>query len=173
MQAQSNNRPASPFFQVGTEKFIELSLLTFGLYGFWWTWRQWCQIRTSGEAVNPLARTLLSVVWQYDLYQRIASRTRAEEQPLRWSAPRLQLMFVLFTLIPLWLLLTNHPWGLLINLMTLLPNVLANQSINAVHEKYLPFYEQNTELSGRNWAAVVAGVIGWLTLLTLALTSDF
>ncbi|WP_430462336.1 hypothetical protein ACQUQU_05950 [Thalassolituus sp. LLYu03] len=174
--SRSSTRPdtasGAAFFQVGTEKLIELSLLTFGLYGFWWTWQQWQSLKARGEAVNPWVRTLLSVIWQYDLYRRIATRTRTEDMACRWHALRLHGLFVGFTLVPLWLLATDHPWGLLINLMTLLPNVLVNQSINAINEKYLPFYEQNTELSGRNWAAVVAGVVAWLTLLTLALTSD-
>ena len=65
------------------------------------------------------------------------------------------------------------PWGILLNLMTLLPNLLDNQSINRVHERHLQFYEQNTEMSGIDWAMIVAGLIGWLTILILALASDF
>lgn len=173
MQEQAPARQDAAFYPVGTEKFIQLTLFSFGLYAFWWTFKQWQTLQQKGEDVNPLARTVLSVIWQYDLYQRIASRARTERQAHSWKPVRLHVMFVAFTLIPLWLLATDHPWGLLINMMTLLPNLLASQTIDAINEKYLPLYAQNTELSGGSWAVIVAGIIGWLTLLTLALTTDF
>ena len=173
MPDQDSSQTRTAFFQVGTEKLTELSLVTFGLYGFYWTWRNWQQISRHEAGIRPLLRTLLSFVFQYGLYRRIAARARLENETPRWLPERLFGLFLVFTLIPLWLLLTNHPWGILLNLLTLLPNMLANQSINAVHEKFLPFYEQNTELSGSNWAAIVTGLIGWLTLLILALASDF
>ena len=181
---QDQPTPDSPsgsdaaFYQVGTEKFIELTLVTFGLFGFWWTYRHWCAINQylqneQQPGVQPLLRTLLSVFYQHDLYKRIAARARVEGEPVRWDPTRLFVLFVVFTLIPLWLLITEHPWGFLVNLITLLPNLLVNQSVNRVNEHHLQFYQQNTEMSGLDWALIVAGLIGWLTLLVLALTSDF
>ncbi len=173
MQDQSGTEQKAAFFQVGTEKLTELTLVTFGLYGFYWTWKNWCVIARQDSSVSPLLYTLLSVWFQRDLYRRVQQRAQVEDEIPRWHADRLFAVFVLFTLVPLWLLLTDHPWGVLLNLMTLLPNMLVNQSINAVHERYMHFYEQNTELSASNWAAIIAGLIGWLTLLILALASDF
>lgn len=169
MQPHPEQQHKATFFQVGTEKLIELTLATFGLYALFWTYRNWLQLQRRGEAVNPLLRTLLAVVYQYDLYRRIHQRARVENAIPRWSPLRIYLLFLIFTLVPLWLLATDHPWGILLNLMTLLPNLLANQSINQIHDKHLHFFAQNTELSGQNWAAIVAGLVGWLTLLTLAL----
>lgn len=170
MQPHPEQQQKASFFQVGTEKMIELTLATFGLYALFWTYANWQQLQRRGEAVNPLLRTLLAVVYQYDLYRRIHQRARIETLAPRWSPLRIYLLFVVFTLMPLWLLVTDHPWGILLSLMTLLPNLLANQSINQIHDKHLHFYAQNTELSGQNWAAIVIGLVGWLTLLTLALT---
>merc|ERR1712000_766517 len=97
---QDQPTPDSPsgsdaaFYQVGTEKFIELTLVTFGLFGFWWTYRHWCAInqRLQNEqqpGVQPLLRTLLSVFYQHDLYKRIAARARVEGEPVRWDPTRL------------------------------------------------------------------------------------
>ncbi|MCA6065219.1 hypothetical protein [Thalassolituus marinus] len=172
MQASNAGPRNAAFYQVGTEKFIELSLVTFGVYGIYWTWANWKAIQQAGEPVNPLLRTLFAVFWQFSLYQRIAVRAGTEDMGPRWKPVRLFVLFAAFSVLPIWMLITAHPWAALAGLLTLLPNVLVNQSINAINEKYLPFYEQNTELSASNWTAVVAGVVGWLTLLTLALTSD-
>ena len=174
-QSEPDNPPAyePPFYQVGTEKFIELTLVTFGLFGFYGASRHWAAIARHEGGIQPLGRTLLSVVYQFNLYQRIAARAKLEDENPRWDPARLYAIFLIFTLVPVWLLVTQHPWGILLNLMTLLPNLLVNQSINRVHERHLQFYEQNTEMSGIDWAMIVAGLIGWLTILILALASDF
>jgi|GEM_PF-919984 len=175
-QNPTNQSPFSydpPFYQVATEKFIELTLVTFGLFGFFWTYRNWQIISRREKGIYPLWFTLLSVFYQGGLYRRIASRAALEDELVRWNPARLSAIFIIFTVLPVWMLLTDHPWGILINLMTLLPNLLVNQTINRVHERHMPFFEQNTELSALDWTLIVAGLIGWLTILVLALASDF
>ena len=169
MQQHPETRAKSLFFEVGTEKLIELSLASFGLYSFYWTYCNWLQIARRGGQVSPIWRTLVSVVYQFDLYRRISKTGEEFGEPTRWKPARLYFLYLLFTLMPIWMLITDHYWGLLANLMTLLPNLLVNQTINKLHDQRMHFFAKNTELSGLNWALIVSAMIAWLTLMTYAL----
>ena len=169
MQEHAELQQKSAFFQVGTEKMIELTLCTFGLYGLFWTYRNWAVLQRRGEHVNPLLRTLLSPFFQYDLYRRVHQRAVLEGVRPRWTPVRLYVLFLAFSLIPVWMLISHTPWGWLVSLLPLLPNALVNISINDIHDRHVRFFALNTDLSGLNWAAIVAGLVGWLTLLIVAM----
>lgn len=158
------------FFQIGTEKLIELSLATFGLYGFYWTYQNWCRIQRHDPSVKPWLRTLLAIFYQFDLYRRIHQQCQQDNDTPRWSFRRVYALFVIFSLIPLWLLATSHPWALLVGMLTLLPNLLANQTINHIHDKRMHFFAQNTELNGIDWGVITGGLVIWLTILVLAIS---
>lgn len=165
MQEHRELPPKSAFFQVGTEKMIELTLCTFGLYSLFWTYSNWRILQQRGEPVQPLWRTLLCPVYQLGLYRRIHERAILEGERPRWTPARLYPLFLAFNLIPLWLVINHSPLGGLLWLMTLVPDSLVNNSINDIHDRHLRFYALNTDLSGRNWAAIVPGLVLWLTLL--------
>lgn len=171
MQQHRETLEKGLFFQIGTEKLIELSLATFGLYGLIWNYHNWLQIERQNGNVNPFFRTVFSVIYQYDLYRRVHQQSQQDSERTRWSPARIYLLYVLFNLIPVWLLLTDHPWGALVFILTLLPNLLANQAINLIHDKRLHFYAQNTELSGPDWGIIIGGFVAWLTILVLAISN--
>lgn len=158
------------FFQIGTEKLIELSLATFGLYGLVWSYRNWVQLKRQDSTIHPLLRTVLAIFYQLELYQRVHKQSHADRESARWSPVRVYILFVIFNLIPLWLLLTGHPWGFLVIMLTLLPNLLVNQAINRVHDKRMRFYAQNTKLNGVDWGVLIAGIVIWLTILVKAIS---
>lgn len=170
MQQHKETLENGLFFQIGTEKLIELTLATFGLYGLWWNYQNWRQIQRHEAHIQPLLRTLLSVVYQYDLFQRVHQQCQHDKETPRWKPARVYFLYLLFTLIPVWLLVSNHPWGALVFMLTLLPNLLVNQAINLIHDKRMHFYAQNTELNGIDWAIIVIGLVIWLTLLILAVS---
>jgi len=173
MQAGSSEPHTQLVFQVGTEKYIELCLVTFGLYNLFWTWALWRSIREQGQDINPVARTLFAVIFQFSLYRRISELASQEDISIRWKPVRLYLLFVPFTLIPAGLATTGHPWALFAFMLTIIPNLLVNLTINAINEKYLALYQQNTELTPMNWVALIGGLIAWLTILILAIASHF
>ena len=168
MQQHKETQEKSLFFQIGTEKLIELSLASFGLYGLVWNYQNWLQIERQNGNVNPFLRTLFSIIYQYDLYRRVHQQSQQDNEKPRWSPARIYLLYVLFNLIPVWLLLTDHPWGGLVFMLTLLPNLLANQSINLIHDKRLHFFAQNTDLNGADWGVVIVGFVVWLTVMIVA-----
>lgn len=169
MTIHAEAREKAKFYQIGTEKFIELSLCSFGLYSFYWTYANWQQIQRQGENISPLWRTLLAIVYQFDLYRRIHSQASEHQEKPRWQPVRIYVLWVVFTVMPIWLLLNGHPWGSIVLLLSLLPNLLANQSINRLHDHLLHFYAQNTDLKAFDWGIIVAGLIVWLTLLVAAI----
>ena len=170
MQQHKETLEKGLFFQIGTEKLIELSLATFGLYGLVWSYQNWVQLKRQDPSIRPLLRTLLAIVYQLDLYQRVHKQSQADRESARWSPIRVYILFVIFNLIPIWLLVTGHPWGFLVIMLTLLPNLLVNQAINRIHDKRIHFYAQNTELDGLDWGVLIAGIVIWLTILVMAIS---
>ena len=170
MQQHKETLEKGLFFQIGTEKLIELSLVTFGLYGLVWSYQNWVQLKRQDPSIRPLLRTLLAIVYQLDLYQRVHKQSQADRESARWSPIRVYILFVIFNLIPIWLLVTGHPWGFLVIMLTLLPNLLVNQAINRIHDKRIHFYAQNTELDGLDWGVLIAGIVIWLTILVMAIS---
>ncbi|WP_419810271.1 hypothetical protein [Bacterioplanoides sp.] len=168
MQQHKETQEKSLFFQIGTEKLIELSLASFGLYGLYWNYQNWLQIERQNGNVNPLLRTVLSLFFQYDLFRRVYQQSEQDGEKPRWSPARVYLLYVLFNLIPVWLLLTDHPWGGLVFMLTLLPNLLVNQTINLIHDKRLRFFAQNTDLSGTDWGVITVGFVVWLSMMVMA-----
>ena len=170
MQQHKETLEKGLFFQIGTEKLIELSLVTFGLYGLVWSYQNWVQLKRQDPSIRPLLRTLLAIVYQLDLYQRVHKQSQADRESARWSPIRVYILFVIFNLIPIWLLVTGHPRGFLVIMLTLLPNLLVNQAINRIHDKRIHFYAQNTELDGLDWGVLIAGIVIWLTILVMAIS---
>jgi len=171
MQKHKETQEKGLFFQIGSEKLIELSLASFGLYGLIWTYQNWQQISRLEPGIKPLVRTLLAVFYQYDLYRRVHQQSQQDEQIPRWKAARVYFLFLVFSLIPAWLLANGHPWGVLVVMLTLLPNLLVNQTINQIHDKRMHFFAQNTELTGIDWGVIIGGLVIWLTILVLAISN--
>ena len=171
MQQHKETLEKGLFFQIGSEKLIELSLASFGLYGLLWTYQNWIQIQRQDPTVKPLLRTLLAIIYQLDLYRRVHHQAQADKETPRWSPVRVYVLFVIFNLIPIWLLFTGHPWAFLVIMLTLLPNLLVNQAINQVHDKRMHFFAQNTDLTGFDWGILIGGLVIWMTILVMAITN--
>ena len=52
---QSNKRPEARYFPVSPAKFVVLSLLTFGIYGIYWFYKNWRYVRERDD----------STIWQF------------------------------------------------------------------------------------------------------------
>lgn len=158
------------FFPISSEKLIELSLATFGLFGLYWTLRHWQQIEYRGTAVSSVIRAMCFPVTQYDLYRRIHGAADGEHRP-RWHPLRLYSLYLIFTLLPIYMVLTEHYWGVLSYMLTLLPNLLVNQTVNKIHDDHLNSFSRNSDLDAIDWSILIAGLIGWLTLLAYGIQS--
>ena len=89
MHVHEETLEKSDFFQIGSEKLIELSLASFGLYGLFWTYANWRQIQHQGEDINPWLRTLFSPIYQLGLYRRIHTCSGEADETPRWKPHRI------------------------------------------------------------------------------------
>ena len=169
MARHKETKEQALFFQIGSEKLIELSLATFGLFGLFWTYSHWRQIASRGEDISPLLRTLCFPVTQLNLYQRVHARATTDDAAPRWHPQRVFVLHLIFVLLPLYMVATDHSWGALTFMLTLLPNLLVNQTVNRLHDLHLHYFAKNTDLDAIDWTVLIAGLIGWLTLLAYAL----
>lgn len=72
-----------PYFAVTTFKFIVLSLCTLGLYEMYWFYQNWHRIKErDGSAIMPAMRSIFSVFFCYQCFDRIRDDTSAHVQGL-------------------------------------------------------------------------------------------
>ncbi|WP_300424880.1 hypothetical protein [uncultured Thalassolituus sp.] len=171
MSKPRETREQAVFFQISSEKLIELSLATFGLFGIYWIWRHWHQLAYRGERLSPALRTLIFPVTQLDLYRRVWNGVDADDERPRWHPMRFFILHLLFTLLPIYMIATDHAWGALTFMLTLLPNLLVNQTVNRIHDRHLRSFARNSDLDAVEWTILVAGLVAWLTLLAYGLQS--
>lgn len=58
------------YYPVAQHKFIALWLLTFGVYGIYWFYRNWLYIRERDQShIMPLARGIFYPLWYYPLFK--------------------------------------------------------------------------------------------------------
>lgn len=56
----------SRFYAVSPAKFIAMSVCSFGLYGIYWSYRNWEAIKAiEGSSIMPLARAIFYPLWHY------------------------------------------------------------------------------------------------------------
>src|SRR5262245_35325164 len=68
----------APFFAVSNAKLIVLSVATFGLYEFWWFYRNLEAIRLRTQrSMSPLLRALFAPLWGFSLLPEIEQEGRA------------------------------------------------------------------------------------------------
>ncbi|GGY43251.1 hypothetical protein GCM10011297_15010 [Bacterioplanes sanyensis] len=168
MQQHQEVEDKALFFPIGTEKFIELSLATFGLYNLYWSWCHWHQVQRRGGA-NPW---LMMAIWplsQWWLYQRVYRQAVDDGDQPRWQPLRAYLLFILPLLLSLWFVATGDRDGWFLALLLTLPNAQVNLTINRLHDSRLHFFVQNTDLTAVEWAILIAGMIAWVSLMVFAL----
>lgn len=176
---ESDGVSGTRLYAISSEKLVELSLATFGLFTIIWSYQQWYQIY-NGKPYRTLRSILMVTCLPFSqglLYHRIAGIARSEQikQPqaihapqsikINWSPTRLHALFAGFLLMPVWLIGNGHWWGALSILMTLLPNMVVNQTVNKWHRKHNKQFGLNQDLSALGWMTVVMGIVTWTTLL--------
>lgn len=76
-QAPLRAQAATPFYVVGTRKFILMFIFTFSLYTVYWMYRQWDQYRDSlpyGDTEGrlwPFPRALFSIFYFHSLFAKV------------------------------------------------------------------------------------------------------
>ena len=158
----SGEKPGPPpFFAVSSLKLVVLSTCTFGLYEFYWFWRNWNRIRVTGEPdITPSLRTLFLLFYCYPCFIRI-KLTGISRDVI--PAPPIGILAICYLLIgfswklpePLWLIC-------FLKVAFLLP---IQSYVNRINTAVLPGHDPNSRFSVWNWIAVVTG--GLLLILAV------
>jgi transglutaminase-like putative cysteine protease len=75
------------YYPVTLPKFIAMWACTFGLYGFYWFYRNWLYVKQRDHSsIMPLARSIFSFLWYYPLYADLR-RDNAHRHPQRSELP--------------------------------------------------------------------------------------
>jgi hypothetical protein len=155
----------NPYFGVGILKLAVLSLCSFGIYDLFWCYRQWNQERDrTGETLSPLWRAVFAPLWAFSLFERIHRRAMSNRLPADWSPNALAIAF----------LALNVTWRLpdpywLVSLLTFLPIIPVQRTINTLNTKAAPETDRNDRFSGPNLALLLLGG----ALLALAIYGTF
>lgn len=175
-EGESGQAAAPKFYVVSINKLIYLSLLTTGLYLFYWFYRNWATYRdATGDRVTPLLRSIVPVIFIYPLVNRIDQHLKDSGRQHDWSAKPLALS--------MWLILVVifgasflfpevetleqaadlHLYNLFLNLLQLAGLVWVickiQQAINALECD--PDGKSNSNFTGANVAWMAFGSCIW------------
>jgi hypothetical protein len=147
-------RPAVPWFQVGTGKFLLMCVVTFGVYEIYWFYQQWRHVQGRGERVHPALRTLFAGLFCYSLFRRVSQDATARGIA---RAPSPVACAVAFVLLAITVQLPD-PWSTLA-LLQLLPLAMVQRTASAAALAAVPGADPNTRLTPINWVGVAFGVV--------------
>jgi len=146
-----------PIFPVSPEKFIVLSICTFGIYELYWSYKNWQRIASfTGERMSPFWRAFFAPIWSYALFKELKDACTHRGSPVSYSPGWLALAY--FVLQVTWRL--PEPFNL-ISLFTFLPFLPVLVSAQTLNSRYQSTNGEtlNKQFSGWNIAATVLGGI--------------
>ena len=85
--AEGARRDGLTWFSVSVPKLLVMSVLTLGLYRWYWFYKNWCVVRDQrGESVSPFWRSVFFVFFAYSLFTRMRVDAVERDQPVSWTA---------------------------------------------------------------------------------------
>lgn len=154
------------FFPIGIPKLIVLSIFTFGLYSFYWFYKNWKYVQsTTDEQINPVLKSIFYPVCAYFLFRRI--RNYAKESGSNLSlhagfwATILGLCYLidmvpLGNLIPQWSLAVL---GLLMFFLEFAVLIPVQTVINQLNSRFAPTVDLNQRLKPIDAVVCVIGSV--------------
>lgn len=143
-----------PFFAVSTRKLAVMFLCTFGLYQYFWLYRNWKLVRLhTGEKLTPVLRTFFAVFFCYALFKRIRDQGEATQATPLAAGPLAALWIVLALLGNL-----PEPW-FFFGLFSLVPLLTVQTVVNDINAAAAPGHDPNDSFSPLNWLGIVIGAL--------------
>jgi hypothetical protein len=149
------------YFPVSPAKFVVMSLASFGIYGFYWFYRNWVLERAhTNEELSPFWRTFFAPLWIYSLLRRMREAAAAAQVAPTWRA---EISAVGYIVITCGLFLPDPYW--LVSLLVVVPLVPVQRTVNALNAVLAPETPKNDAYTGWNVVVIVVGVIFYLLLI--------
>lgn len=146
---------------ISTPKFILFFILSFGLYEFWWTFKQWrFFIQKNKLTIRPALRSALSLLFTYSLFKHIQEFSDSTSNPQKIS-----LRFYAFGYITIYLLTLPKSYFLL-SLLRIIFLIPAFKTINYAkrHSTNVEVIEL-TKFTAPQKILVVVGSLIWLLII--------
>ena len=151
-----------PFFPVSTQKFILLSICSFGIYHAYWHYENWRRIKSrSGEDISPFWRTFFLPLYSFSLFARICNTSALEGMRVDLNPYALAAIYLLLNMTPQ----LPNPWWL-INIAAFLPMLPIQEAAQRVNQRHiLP----NTEAANEHYsiANMITIIVGGVFLMFL------
>lgn len=88
----------SEFYVVSPAKLMTLAILTFGLYFYYWSFKNWSLYKKSTQAdIWPWARGIFCIFFIHQLYRRANAKIRGSGRTHEWDYEQWATVFVVLT----------------------------------------------------------------------------
>jgi hypothetical protein len=149
------------FFPVGNMKLALMAICTFGIYEFYWFYKNWELVRDrDGVQCSPFWRTFFAPFWVAALFKLVRERARSAGVSASISPVGLAA-----ALIGLWVAANLPDPFWLISFASFVPLLAVQSVVREINKKEAPFVDQNEAITGKNLIALLVG--GLLFLLAV------
>lgn len=183
---ENNNDTESSleYFPVSEGKLMTLYILSFGLYGIYWFYKNWkLQQPKMDKKIFPLLRAIFSIFFTHSLFNRINKSAEHLEQKHKFNANLLATFFVAAVVLGNLLDRISASTGVLENLsnntiiisslviflLSAYPLAAVQATVNRINNDMLGYL--NHKYSMWNYLLIAFGVIIWV-MLALGLLAD-
>jgi hypothetical protein len=174
---------STEFFPVSEGKLITLYILSFGLYGVFWFYKNWkLQQKTMDKKIYPVWRAIFSIFFTHSLFKRINQSALHLEKQHKFNANALATLFVaaiiMSNLLDRFTMNSSMQIGmsntiiissLLLFLLSVYPLVKVQATVNRINNDMLGYL--NHKYSLWNYLLITLGIILWL-LVVLGILAD-
>ncbi len=147
-------------YLISTGKFILLSIVTFGLYDLWWTYKAWCFYKEREKSdIMPEARAIFGIFFLVSLFDRILASAKDKGYNESYSSIGLFIAFLITNG------LSRLPYFWIISVLGVLFLIPPFKAFNYARAKATDckVIYQDT-FSGRQIALLVIGAILWVLI---------
>jgi hypothetical protein len=156
------DRPSALYFSVSKTKLIVMSMFSWGIYEFYWFYKNWKLIKEStGQDIRPFWRTFFAPFYCYSLFKSVKQSADShgilsEISPGWLTAAYIGIYVTHKFPDPIWL----------ISFLSFLPLLPVQGVINQLNSKVALEYELNDHFSWKNIVVIILGGILLILLLT-------
>lgn len=159
------------FFPIGIPKLIVLSIFTFGLYSFYWFYKNWEYVQsTTEEQLNPVLKAVFYPICAYFLFKRVKEYAKESGSQLHLYAGLWAIILIvcylvdmvpLGNLIPEWSLAALGFLMFFLEFAVLIP---VQSVVNQLNRQYAPKADLNQRFT---WIDGVVCLIGAIVLAVI------
>lgn len=147
---------------MSVNKFVLLSITTFGIYSFWWIYKEWLFFQKKDQLdIMPFMRTLFTFIFIYNLFSKIKNYAAENKYSHDFSTLGMFFGFLFFYFLSL---LPDPYW--LISVFSFVFLIPAFKALNhaKIHSTEFEVIAQNKYSAG-HIIAMVFGIIFWILII--------